>query len=195
MTSLRNITLALAVLLIAAVPAVAGVEDEPGYIDLSFIDIPFDANEVQDIDLTSVLDNIADDARADGQDELAELLGMVRSVRVKWFSLTQDDHARVKGDVEKVMKTLDDRDWTRIIYIKDDDETVSVSTKNVDGEILGLTVVVYEPGEEAGFVNVVGNIDLGKVLTMAGEMDFDDLEEYMEEYGGEHEHDETQQEM
>jgi len=170
-----------ALVLVMAVSAAADIKDEPGYIDLSFIQIPDDADEVQDIDLTTVLVDIADDARADGEDELAEVLAMVRSVRVKSFSIDSDDGS-VKRNVEKIMKKLDDDDWTRIIFIKDGDETVSVSTMNDDGDILGLTVVVFEPGDSAVFVNVVGEIDLGKILSFAGHMDFDDLDDYLEEY-------------
>jgi hypothetical protein len=183
MTTRRLLTITLALALTAcALPAVAGVEDEPGYIDLSFIEIPLDADEVQDIDLTSVLDDIAEDARAEGEDALAELLGMVRSVRVKWFSVTEDGEDAIRGNVQRVLEMLDERDWTRIIYIKDDDETVTVSTKNVDGQMVGLTIVVFEPGDSAGFVNVVGDLDLGKVMAMAGNMDLDELDKYMEEY-------------
>ncbi len=189
MNTRHLLSIVLAALVLGlALPAAAAIKDEPGYIDLSFIKIPADADEVQDIDLTSMLVNIADDARDEGEEDLAEILSMVRSVRVKFFSIDDQHDDDVRKDVDRIMKKLDDDDWTRIIYIKDGDETVSVSTKNnKDGVIVGLTVVVFEPGDSAGFVNVVGEINLGKLFTMAGEFDFDDLDEYMEEYGhGEH---------
>jgi hypothetical protein len=189
MITRRLLTITLAVMIAGvALTASAGVEDEPGYLDLSFVDIPSDADEVQDIDLTAVLDDMADDARAEGEEELADLLAMVRSVRVKFFSVGEDD-AAVREDVERVMKMLDDEDWTRIIYIKDHDETVSVSTKSHEGTIVGLTVVVYEPGDSAGFVNVVGDMDLGRLLAMAQSVDMDELEDYIDEYGGHHHRD------
>jgi len=191
MNTRRLLPIVLAALVVSlALPALAGIKDEPGYIDLSFIEIPADAEEVQDIDLTSMLVNIADDARAEGEDDLADMLSMVRSVRVKFFSIDDRHDDAIKQNVDRIMKKLDQDDWTRIIYIKDGDETVSVSSKNnKDGVIVGLTLVVFEPGESAGFVNVVGEINLGKLFTMAGKFDFDDLDEYMEEYGhGEHEH-------
>ncbi|MEZ4389165.1 MAG: DUF4252 domain-containing protein [Candidatus Krumholzibacteriia bacterium] len=189
MNTRRLLPIVLAALVLSlAVPALAGIKDEPGYIDLGFIEIPADAEEVQDIDLTSMLVNIADDARAEGETELADVLSMVRSVRVKFFSIGDKDDDAVRKNVDRIMKKLDQDDWTRIIYIKDGDETVSVSTKNdKNGVINGLTVVVFEPGDSAGFVNVVGEINLGKLITMSGKFDFDDLDGYMEKYGhGEH---------
>lgn len=184
MTTKRMLPISLAAcLLIMALPALAGdVTKEPGYVDLSFIDIPDDAAEVQDIDLTAMLVTLADDARAEGEADLADLLAMVRSVRVKAFSVGADDGA-VKQSVDRVMKKLDQDKWTRIIYVKDDDETVSVSTKtDKDGNIVGLTVVMFEPGDSVGFVNVVGDINLGKLLTLASRFDMDDLDEYIEDY-------------
>jgi hypothetical protein len=172
----------VACLLTLALPALADITKEAGYIDLSFIDIPDDADEVQDIDLTSMLVTLADDARAEGETDLADLLAMVRSVRVKAFSVGSDD-AAVKQSVDRVMKKLDQDKWTRIIYVKDDDETISVSTKtDKNGNIVGLTVVMFEPGDSVGFVNVVGDINLGKLLSLAGRFDMDDLDEYIEDY-------------
>jgi len=185
MTTKRMLPISLAAcLLIVALPALASdITKEAGYVDLSFIDIPGDAAEVQDIDLTAMLVTLADDARAEGEADLADLLAMVRSVRVKAFSVGDDD-ASVKQSVDRVMKKLDQDKWTRIIYVKDDDETVSVSTKtDKNGNIVGLTVVMFEPGDSVGFVNVVGDINLGKLLSLASRFDMDDLDEYIEDYG------------
>lgn len=183
MTTRRMLPITLAAcLLTLALPALADVTKEAGYVDLSFIEIPDDADEVQDIDLTSMLVTLADDARADGEEDLAELLAMVRSVRVKAFSVG-DDQASIKKNVDRIMKKLDQDKWTRIIYIKDDDETISVSTKSdSNGNIVGLTVVMFEPGDSVGFVNVVGDISLGKLLSLAGRFDMDDLDDYIDDY-------------
>lgn len=183
MTTRRLLSIALAAcLLTAALPALSDVTRETGYVDLGFITIPDDADEVQDIDLTSMLATLADDARAEGETDLADLLTMVRSVRVKAFSVDDDD-ASIKQNVDRVMKKLDQDEWTRIIYVKDGDETVSVSTKSdKNGNIVGLTVVMFEPGDSVGFVNVVGDINLGKLLSLAGKFDLDDVDKYMAEY-------------
>ena len=183
--ALKTLTLALLLVVLAWPALAADLEDSPGYVDLDFIEIPDHAREVQDIDLTAMLDTIADDAHAEGDHELAEMLRMVRSVRARFYSLEAGDEDDARKNVERVMKTLDDEEWTRLIYIKDEDETVTVSTRNLEGKIVGLAVVMFEPGEQAGFVNVVGDIDLARLMTMAGEFDLDDLEGYADRYGHE----------
>mgnify|MGYP000337881574 CR=1 FL=1 len=76
MNTRHLITVGMALLLLmAALPTLAdNIKNDPGYIDLSWIEIPDDADEIQDIDLTSMLDDLADDAREDGEDDLADLI-------------------------------------------------------------------------------------------------------------------------
>jgi len=161
-------------------PAAAMADDQPGYVDLSWIEIPADAAEIQDIDLTVMLAELAADARADGEDELAELLGTITSLRVKAYSIA-GDHEKSREAVERVTRQLAKDGWNRIVYLKDGDETMSVSTYRHDGHMVGLTVVAYEPGGQVGFVNVVGNLDLGHLLSLARETDLEELGERLAE--------------
>ena len=68
------------VILMAALLCVSGsamadkVATGPGYIDLSFIEIPDDADEIQDIDLSLVLKDVVREAKANDDMEIAELL-------------------------------------------------------------------------------------------------------------------------
>jgi hypothetical protein len=176
-TAPRIRTLALALLgslLLASAPASA--DDPPGFIDLSWIDIPEDAHEIQDIDLTVMLAELAADARAEGEEELAELLATIRSLRVKAYSIAGDDEPSREA-VARVTEQLEDQGWSRIVYIKDGDETMSVSTYRHDDRLVGLTLVAYEPGGQVGFVNVVGNLDLGHLLRLARDTDLEELGE------------------
>lgn len=185
MNTQRLLTATLVILLVAAASTAlaGGLEDEPGYVDLEWIEIPDSAEEVQDIDLTSMLKDIARDVRADGNDELADLVAMIRGLRVKWFSV--GDGGEVEPAVDKVLKQLKKDGWQRIVYVKDGNELVSVHVmNNDDGTIVGVTLVYYEPGDSAGFVNLIGDIDIAKLISMAGEIDIDDLDEYIEAYEG-----------
>ena len=170
-----------AVLLTAGLTFAGPLEREPGYVDLEWIEIPEDAREIQDIDLSYMLDDLAKDARQDGEDGLAEAIAMVRSIRVKAFSLRAND-TRTESAVERINQQLVEDDWKKMIYVKSEDETISVSTKRHAGEMVGLMVVVYEPGENAAFINVVGDLDLGKLLGLAQDFDIDDIDEMVEEH-------------
>lgn len=162
------------------------VKDEPGYIDLEWIEIPDSASEVQDIDLSDILKSVAADAKGNGDEDLAKVLEMVRSIRVKGFSVGEKDDKAIGKAVERLTADLKDRDWKRLIYLKDGEEVMSVSTKYQDEDLVGLMVVAYEPGEEALFVNVVGDLDLPTLMKLVGGMDGAGLEEMLENLEGVH---------
>lgn len=166
-------------------PAYAAV---PGFVDLEFINIPDDADEIQDIDLGPVLKDVVRDAKANDDLEIAELLSMVTNLRMRAYSLDKytTDEAREYKDV--VAKRLKADDWNTLMKFKDGDELVTISTKYHDDNMVGLTVVVFEPEEEVLFINVVGDLDLGKLMRLASEMDTDDLEEYLDQVDGKHIH-------
>ena len=157
------------------------VKNEPGYVDLDWIEIPDTANEVQDIDLTTILKSVASDAKGSGDEELAQVLEMIRSIRVKGFSVDEEYSAATEKTVKKITSQLKDSGWKRLIYVKSDEEMVSVNTKYTGDDLVGLMVVVYEPGEEVMFANVVGDLDLPTLMKLVGAMDGEGLEDLLEE--------------
>jgi hypothetical protein len=165
--------------------ALAGnVEDEPGYMDLEWIVIPADASEIQDIDLGPILGDIASDAREKGDDALFQVLAMIRSIRVKSFSIEDGGGKTAKESVDKVAAKLKKDDWKRLIYIKDGDETVSVNTRYDGQDLVGLMIVIYEPDDSVAFVNVVGDLNLGTLIGLAKQIDHDSIEDMLENLEG-----------
>ncbi len=156
------------------------VENEPGYMDLEWIVIPGDASEIQDIDLGPILLGLGADAEEKGDDALVQALAMIRSIRVKAFSIENGGGEEVKKSVAKVEADLKKNDWKRLIYIKDGDETVSVSTKYDGQDLVGLMIVSYEPDDSVAFVNVVGDLNLGTLLGLAKQIDHDSIEDMLE---------------
>ncbi len=162
--------------------ALAGkIENEPGYLDLDWIEIPDDASEIQDIDLTAILKSVAKDAEENGDSDLAQILSLIRSIRVKGFGLDGRDNPAVEKAVDRVTKELKKKDWKRLIYLKDDDQILSVSTKYKGEDLVGLMVMAYEPGEEVLFANIVGDLDLGTIMGLVGSMDGGGLEDLLED--------------
>ena len=183
-TSRWTLLILLAGLLLAVQATAGGVKDMPGYIDLSWIEIPDEAEEIQDIDLGPVLLGVAADAEEAGDSELAQALAMVKSIRVKAFSADGIDPGRIDKMVKKVQAMLKKKDWERLVYVKDNDETLTISTKYQDGDMVGLMVVAFEDDEEVAFVNVVGNLDLATLLKLGlgmNDLDLDGLLENLDD--------------
>ncbi len=174
------ITLLLALFAFGGTALAGKLDKEPGYYDLDWIDIPTGADEVQDIDLSAILQSVARDALDNGDDNLAEILKMVRSIRVKGFSLDGDE-GTVDRDVEKIIGDLKKKDWKRLVYVKSKEEMLSVSTMHDGEDLVGLMVVAYEPGQEVLFANVVGDLDLPTLMALVGGMDSEGIGQLLEE--------------
>ena len=181
---MKSLTRLIPLVLLAALLAVPAhaksIKDMPGYIDLSWIEIPDYADEVQDIDLGPVLLNVAADAEKAGDDQLAKALSMIKSIRVKAFSSDRMDVDEVQKMIRRVSDELKRNDWERLVYIKDKGESLTVSTKYEDGDMVGLMIVAYEADEDIAFVNVVGNLDLATLMRLGLGLDDIDLDELME---------------
>ena len=180
-TRIAFLAVMLVGLLAVGVAFAEKISKSPGYFDLEWIQIPDDAEEVQDIDLKAALKGLAADAKESGDDEFAQLLGLIKSVRVKGYSVDKYSVKETEDYVKKSRNMLEDQGWERMIYVKDDEETVTVSTKSVGDDMVGLMVVAYEPGEEASFVNVVGDLDLAYLIGLAGKLHGENLEAFLED--------------
>jgi len=182
MKTLRTTSfIALTLCLLCSGLALAGnVEKEVGYIDLEWIVIPDDASEFQDIDLGPILGNLAQDAEDKGDDALVQALSMVRSIRVKAFSIEDGSGTEVEKSVEQVRAKLKKEGWKNLFNMKDGDETVLVTTKYDGEDMVGLMIVTYEPGDSVAFVNVVGDLDLGTLISLAQKIDHDSIEDMLE---------------
>jgi len=157
----------------------ADVSGLPGYVDLDFIEIPDDAEEIQDINLGPVLKDVVRQAKENDDLEIAELLTMVHSLRMRGFSVDYKSEKMARDAVEKIAARLKADDWDNLMKFKDGDELTTISTKYHDDNMVGLMIVVFSPGEEAMFINVVGDLDLGKLMRLATELDTEELEAYL----------------
>jgi hypothetical protein len=176
------VVLALLAALTAGVASAADLEKEPGYVDLDWIEIPDDATEIQDIDLSPMLLSMAKDAEDGENDALMQALTMVRSIRVRAWESDEYD-ASTNEAVERITTKLKKDGWKRLIYVKDDDETVVVNAKYVDDDMVGLMLVVHEPGDSVAFVNVVGDLDLATLFKLATMIESEELDDMIEAHG------------
>jgi hypothetical protein len=186
----HRLLIALVLCLALTVPALgADVSKMPGYVDLDWIRIPDGAAEIKDIVLDPILAGLAIKGNTTDEASLNQALAMVKSVRVKSFTLASgQDESTVAADIKKMQELLEKDKWQRLIYVKDGAETVTVSTLYNGKDMVGLMLLTYEPGNSAAFINVVGNLDLTTLLALAGQMHGADLNGILSEVDNTHAH-------
>jgi len=84
---------------------------------------------------------------------------------VQIYGITENTEAAM-NQFGKTKKQLKSSGWEPIVQVNEDDEQVLVYTKMTGGNMEGMTVMVVD-GEEAVFVNVIGQlnpVELAKVM-------------------------------
>lgn len=134
----------------------------PGYVDLSDVKIPKNAENVTEISLGLPLLNLLKHT-AHADDGMAGSLTGIFTIQVKSFEVHRRDREMLEPIVKKIEKQLEKDQWQRILYSKDGDEISVITIKHDKGKPAGLFIMSYIPEKEVSFVNFVGQIDLNKI--------------------------------
>ena len=183
---MKILLFALPLLLLVNAPVGASAQDIdvtklPGYVDLEKIEIPADAAEVVDIEMGPELIQVALGVDEETDSKAIAALSKIRFIRVKSFHIDDETAGKIRPRIEAIEKKLQASDWKRVIYIKDREEFVSVHVMHDDKTIVGMMVLVFEPGDTATFANIVGEINFATLIGLANEFGEVDLDEMMEQ--------------
>ncbi|NQT25422.1 DUF4252 domain-containing protein [candidate division KSB1 bacterium] len=142
------------------------VINHPGYVNLDDIDIPDDALNVTEVsigpEILQMVNMFSD------EDVPEDAFGGFLNITVKTF----DVDSLISGDIRKKMIKLDKKlkreKWSPLVRSRSGGEFTNVSIKYSKDKkkSLGLFIMSLEPGNEASFVNIVGNIDFNQLKDM-----------------------------
>jgi hypothetical protein len=163
----------------------AEVTKLPGYVDLEDIRIPADAEAIRDIDLGPPLLKMAAEADTSRQSALTRVLSRLQLIRVKSFAFAPDGADEVRSHVRKIEDKLEKNDWSRLIRILDEEDSVTLSVKYDKDHIVGLMLVAFSTDDdEVTFLNVVGELDLASLAGLTVELSDVDLDDFFDELEG-----------
>ena len=141
------------------------LQGQPGYVDFSDIEIPEDAGKVTEVDLDPALLLLATKSKLNGDAKLSEALLGITSIRVKAFEIEDDQAVELRPIVERIESQLKRDGWRQLVRAKDGEELAIVSMMLEGDRVVGLLVMALEE-DEAAFVNIVGDINVTKILSM-----------------------------
>ncbi len=159
------------------------LKKQPGYIDLSKIKIPGKAGKVTEISIGPALLKLAAGISESSDEKLSKSLSGIFSIQVKSFEVDSEEAEKIRPVMAEIEKKLNRENWERLVRVKEEDELTIVSIKHDKGKVVGLLVMSLKPGDEASFVNVVGNIDLkniGKIGMGLNDSALDSLQKALE---------------
>ncbi len=181
----RRLSLGAVLLLSVLLGAVgASAQDEadshPGFFpldDLGLVD-PDLANV--DVNLRGAMLRLVGTAMLQEEPELSDLVGTLAGIRVLVTEADSLDIDEVTAAIGRATSRLDDLGWQRIVRVRDDDEQVHVYLRELEGQIEGMTVIVYEPGSELTLVNLAGSVDFEQLAGIGRAFDIPSLESALE---------------
>jgi hypothetical protein len=150
-----------------ALPAMAQedeLKDLPGYVDFGDLSATYGEPKIT-INLGGTMLNFVGMMTSSDSPETSELISKLKGIRVQIYE-TDENVDAARDQYSKVKDQLKATGWEAIVQINEDDEQVLVYMKMDGGNMEGMTVMVVD-GEEAVFVNIIGQLnpaELGKVM-------------------------------
>ena len=156
----------------------AEVRKLPGYVDFDAMKL-FEGQEAKvEVYLKDPMLELVSKFVKSEDPELYEVLAKLKLVRVQIFEVDDVQAQKVSEVTSATAKQLDSKGWERIVRVREDDEHVDVYLKpSKDYEWLdGLVVMVVDGGDEAIFVNIVGQIDPDDIAKLGEHFDIHELD-------------------
>ena len=116
-------------------------------------------------------------AAVKGEDPgFSSMIASLRSINVQVFPLAGTDAGAIKTKIGHAVHWLEDRGWNASLRVKEKGEETYIYLKEQDGQIVGLTVLSFQPGEEAAVINIAGRIDPAQIGRLGQRLDVPGLE-------------------
>ncbi len=166
----RRMTALLGALLLVAWVGSAGARDQrhPGYVDLSGLAGPEEAEVLVDVRLGGWLLGWMRAAAEQSDDEDLAVLSSIDSIRVR---IVHMEGQRFASRAQQLIDTLSGEGWEDFARVRKDGHWAQVMVKGSESRIDGITVLAMESGDEAVFVNIAGRLDPGDIARILSDKD------------------------
>lgn len=150
--------------------------NHPGYVDFEGIGIPEKAEETVEVYVKKALLKLVAQATGHEDSTLSKLLSKLLLIRVNTFSIDSKVAGDIKQRIIRMESALEKKKWEKVLRFKEGDELANVYMKMDHEKIVGLVVMAVEEGDEAVFVNIVGELDLNSIGKLGSKFNIPELD-------------------
>lgn len=164
--------------LVAAVPSQAAdaFENNPGYINFEkYVGMHAEESKVE-IQLKGPLLRLAASIVEAQNEDVSSLISSVELVRVHVYEVNEENQDEFAKSVATISENLTARNWEQLVTVKDGDENVAVFANMPSEDAIAGIVVSVASGDEAVFVNVVGNVAIEALADLGKQLDIPQLD-------------------
>jgi flavin-binding protein dodecin len=159
-------------------------EEHAGYFDLDELEI-LDADLASvDVNLRGAMLRLVGTAVLNDEPGLSDLVSNLVSMRVLVAESADLDSDAISKSITRAAARLDELGWQRVVRVRDDSEQVHLYVREVEADVVGITVLVLESSDEVVLVNMAGLIDPAQLVAIGQAFDIPTLEEALEEPSG-----------
>jgi hypothetical protein len=141
-----------------------------GYVDFGDLASVYGEPKVR-INIGKQLLQFVSWAAKDVEDESAQLFNKLDAVRIEVYNLN-DNAGPAIDTINNVAKKLPPDNWEPIVTVNDGEDHVRIYAKAGDNVMNGLVVMVVD-GQEAVFINIIGDIDPAQLGKVTNALDID----------------------
>jgi len=153
------------------------VTSQPGYVDFSEVDRWFDGQASTEVDIRGPLVDLVAQASESSDPAFANIMGDVRAIQVRGFPLPTDRVDDVRARTEQLADSLEAGGWSRVIYVRKENEQVSIYIRESGERIAGLTLLSTKPEKEAVYINIVGSLSPDQIASLGRGLNVSALEQ------------------
>jgi hypothetical protein len=175
-----NLNFRLAVLTLAlcgaALSPALRAETQKGYLDFGKLPASTTGGEFVEVNVRSNLISMVARLAAKAEPKAAELLRGLHAVHVKVIGLDDGNRPEILKRITEIRNDLDAKGWEKIVSAQKKNEDVAVYLKTRGPEVIeGLVVTVMAGNREAVLVNIVGDIKVDDIATVAERLNIEPL--------------------
>jgi hypothetical protein len=131
----------------------------PGALPFGELEIFARKDLTTEINLEGALLKLIASATSEDDPDFAKLVSGLQAIRVQVAPLQGLDAEKVRAKMEQAVRWLEAKGWTAVVRTREKGQESYIYTRQVQGQIVGLAVLSFEPGKEAAVVNIVGHLD------------------------------------
>lgn len=177
MKSIRSLIAAAGLSAALSVASFAGIESEPGYIDVGQL-MPAAKGKYVEVNISTSMLKFASKLTARQEPEASELIGNLKHIRVNVVGLDDSNRKDSVAKIDSIREKLESQGWTQMVAVREGDggDNVNVHVKQRGEDVIeGLVVTVIDKKGEAVFVNIVGNINADQIAKVAENLNIEPL--------------------
>ncbi len=150
------------------------LEQAPGYFPLERFDLLPSESLSLEINLSDSLLALVAAAVGEEDPEFAALVRNLEGIRVRAAPAAALDLDRLRGKLDEASGWLEANGWETMLRFREEEE-VFIYTRLSGDSMIGLALMVLEPGADVVVVNIVGPLDMKLLVGLAESLDLPQL--------------------